>query len=96
MAINTGKEDYVKLDIKNFKDKPTVQRNRKIYVRRDNCLCFRRNMTRPKIPKYFFDKNKPVKDDSDTKNSSPDGGFHIGDSIKKKKRNNAHLSVQNH
>lgn len=29
----------------------------------------------------FFDKNKPVKDDTDTKNSSPDGGFHIGDSI---------------
>lgn len=34
----------------------------------------------------FFDKNKPVKDDTDTRNSSSGGDFHKGDSIHLKKK----------
>lgn len=48
--------------------------------------------------KVLLDKNKPVKDNKDTKNSSSGRDFHIGDSIFKKKKktcHNTHLSVQN-
>lgn len=35
--------------------------------------------------KVLLDKNKPVKDNKDTKNSSSGGEFHRGDGIKKKR-----------
>lgn len=38
--------------------------------------------------KVLLDKNKPVKDNKDTKNSSSGRDFHIGDSILKKKKKN--------
>lgn len=43
--------------------------------------------------KVLLDKNKPVKDNKDTKNSSSGRDFHIGDSILKKKKKLATILI---